>query len=183
MASHLADLYLIWLGEWLLLWWTVIRDAMIAHRNFVLVMTLICDCHGTRIPSLFTGTLVFFLNGAELSLIPVISVNLINHWSMNWAQFKDPVSHMCLVGTVVASWSLTQEVAGSNPFNDKYFCYRIHWIQWKWSYLASLVFGKNCRKIRVNTSRPESKKWWHQAYAPIRKQYLWEGPSQHHIWW
>ena len=35
---------------------------------------------------------------------------------MNWAQFKDPVSHMCLVGTVVVSWSLTQEVAGSNPF-------------------------------------------------------------------
>ena len=35
---------------------------------------------------------------------------------MNWAQFKDPVSHMCLAGTVVASWSLTQEVAGSSPF-------------------------------------------------------------------
>ena len=31
-------------------------------------------------------------------------------------QFKDPVSHMCLAGTVVASWSLTQEVAGSSPF-------------------------------------------------------------------
>ena len=31
---------------------------------------------------------------------------------MNWAQFKDPVSRMCLAGTVVASWSLTQEVAG-----------------------------------------------------------------------
>ena len=31
---------------------------------------------------------------------------------MNWAQFKDPVSHMCLAGTVVVSWSLTQEVAG-----------------------------------------------------------------------
>ena len=31
---------------------------------------------------------------------------------MNWAQFKDPVSHMCLAGTVVACWSLTQEVAG-----------------------------------------------------------------------
>ena len=30
---------------------------------------------------------------------------------MNWAQFKDPVSYMRLVGTVVASWSLTQEVA------------------------------------------------------------------------
>ena len=27
-------------------------------------------------------------------------------------QFKDPVSHMCLAGTVVAPWSLAQEVAG-----------------------------------------------------------------------
>ena len=35
---------------------------------------------------------------------------------MNWAQFKDPVSRICLAGTVVAPWSLTQEVAGSNPF-------------------------------------------------------------------
>ena len=36
---------------------------------------------------------------------------------MNWTKFQDPVSHMCLAGTVLASWSLTQEVAGSNPFN------------------------------------------------------------------
>ena len=35
---------------------------------------------------------------------------------MNWAQFQDPVSHMCLAGSVVASWSLTQEMAGSSPF-------------------------------------------------------------------
>ena len=35
---------------------------------------------------------------------------------MNWAKFKDPVSHMCLAGAVVASWSITQEVAGSSPF-------------------------------------------------------------------
>ena len=28
-------------------------------------------------------------------------------------------------------------------------------------YLASLGFGKNCRKIGVNTSRPDSIKWWH----------------------
>ena len=44
---------------------------------------------------------------------------------MIWAQFKDPVSGMCLTGTVVASWSLTQEVAGwqfeSFYCNDKYF--------------------------------------------------------------
>ena len=44
------------------------------------------------------------------------SANLINHCSMNWVQFKDPVSHMCLAGAVVTSWSLMQEVAGSNPF-------------------------------------------------------------------
>ena len=30
---------------------------------------------------------------------------------MNWTKFKDPISHMCLVGTVVACWSLIQEVA------------------------------------------------------------------------
>ena len=35
---------------------------------------------------------------------------------MNRGQFKNPVSHLCLADTVVASWSLTQKVAGSNPF-------------------------------------------------------------------
>ena len=35
---------------------------------------------------------------------------------MDWAQFKDLVSHMCLTGTVVASWSLTQEMEGSIPY-------------------------------------------------------------------
>ena len=34
---------------------------------------------------------------------------------MNSGQFKDPVSHMCLASTVVSSWPLTQDVAGSNP--------------------------------------------------------------------
>ena len=35
---------------------------------------------------------------------------------MNLSPFKDPVSHMCPPDTMVASWSLTQEMAGSNPF-------------------------------------------------------------------
>ena len=37
---------------------------------------------------------------------------------MNLAQFKDPVSHMCLAGTVVAYWSCTRGgwVAGSKNF-------------------------------------------------------------------
>ena len=46
----------------------------------------------------------------------VITINLVKKdmWdfcqytaSTNWAEFKDPVSHMRLAGTVVASWSLT----------------------------------------------------------------------------
>ena len=35
---------------------------------------------------------------------------------MNRTEFKDPVSHVCLAGVMVASWSLTQEVAGSSTF-------------------------------------------------------------------
>ena len=51
------------------------------------------------------------------SLNPANSENLIYYWSINWRRYKDPASHMCLAGTRVASWSLTQEVAGLNsPF-------------------------------------------------------------------
>ena len=35
---------------------------------------------------------------------------------MNWGQFKDPVCDLGLAGSVVASWSLLQWVAGSNSF-------------------------------------------------------------------
>ena len=35
---------------------------------------------------------------------------------MNWAQFKYPVSHMCLDGIVVGHWSLTQEVTGGSSY-------------------------------------------------------------------
>ena len=73
----------------------------------------------------------FFLNEAELSLNSVNSGNLINHWSMNWSQFKDPVPHMCLAGAVAASWSLTQEVVGSSLLLTNIFCHWFRWIQWK----------------------------------------------------
>ena len=43
-----------------------------------------------------------------------------NQWSMNWGQFKDPVSHLCVAGAVVPSWSLTLVAAGSNLFDDKF---------------------------------------------------------------
>ena len=51
----------------------------------------------------------FFLNAVEISLNSVNSANseqLIYHRSMNWAKFKDPVSHMCFAGVVVAFWLL-----------------------------------------------------------------------------
>ena len=55
------------------------------------------------------------------------SGNLINHRRMNWAQFKVVVSHMCLGGTVVAPWSLMQEVADSSSISvmTNIFCHRI----------------------------------------------------------
>ena len=57
------------------------------------------------------------------------SGNVINHSSINWAQFKDPLCYLHLAGTVVESWSLTQEVAGSNNFFKKYtiFLSQLSW--------------------------------------------------------
>ena len=41
---------------------------------------------------------------------------------MNWAQYKDPVSNMCLAGNVVACWFVGQDVIGLNThFLQKYF--------------------------------------------------------------
>ena len=60
---------------------------------------------------------IFFPKLSDLSLNSVNSANswnLINHWSINWARFIDPTSHMCLDGTLVGS--LTQEVTGSSLF-------------------------------------------------------------------
>ena len=35
---------------------------------------------------------------------------------MNLGQFKDSVFQMCLAGTLITSWSLTQQVASLSPF-------------------------------------------------------------------
>ena len=69
-------------------------------------------------------TMEFFLNEAQLSLNSVNSANsgnLINHRSMNKVHFKDLLCYLCLAGTVVASWLVTQEVEGS----DTAFCTNI----------------------------------------------------------
>ena len=72
----------------------------------------------------------------------------INHWSMHWFKFKDPVYHMCLAGAVGASWSFTQKVAGDifDPFycKDKYFC---HWIQWKHLRKTQIFMLSEARRI------------------------------------
>ena len=39
---------------------------------------------------------------------------------MNWDQFKDPVSHICLACAVGALWSLTQEVVDSSLLNEEF---------------------------------------------------------------
>ena len=34
------------------------------------------------------------------------------------SQFNDPLLYLCLIGSVVTAWSLTEEVTGlNNPFN------------------------------------------------------------------
>ena len=45
--------------------------------------------------------------------------NLVNSFSeFRESQFKEPISHTCRAGTVVASWSLTQDEAGLSPFAE-----------------------------------------------------------------
>ena len=48
---------------------------------------------------------------------------------MNWSQFKDPVSHICLADAMVASCSLTQEVVGSSPFTVMTNIFAIEFIE------------------------------------------------------
>ena len=74
---------------------------------------------GSMAPDILTLT-EFSPNGTENSMN---LGNQINQRSMNWGQLEGLVSHVCLAGAVVASWSLTQEVTGSSAFNDKYFCH------------------------------------------------------------
>ena len=58
--------------------------------------------------------------------------------SMNWVQYKDLLSCLCLCGTAVSSLSFTQEIMGSNPaislFDYNFFC---HWVQrTQWNHLV-----------------------------------------------
>ena len=112
---------------------TGLRDLII-YNEFQLSFKSLRGKGIITISMLNLSSMEFFLNGEELSLNSVISANsgnLVNHWSMNWAQFKDPVSHMCLAGAVIASWSFRQEVAGSSLLMTNIFCHWIRWMKWK----------------------------------------------------
>ena len=41
---------------------------------------------------------------------------------INFTQLKNPISHLCPVGAMVACWCLTQKVAGSSPCIDVTEC-------------------------------------------------------------
>ena len=77
----------------------------------------------TNLPSIkttwCTGSRLYWSFFPKWSVIFTEFKETDNHWSMNWVQFKVPVSHMCLAGAMIACWSPTQEVAGwrgSSPF-------------------------------------------------------------------
>ena len=107
---------------------TIYKNRMISRKSFLSMLKRINGNSITHSHSL-DWLLVKFHNANEklvvlpknigvfpkwekFSLNSANSGNQINYWSINWAQFKDPVPHICCAGTVVACWSLTQEVAG-----------------------------------------------------------------------
>ena len=78
----------------------------------------------------------------------VNSGNLINHWSMDWGQFKDFVCHICHVCfagvVVVSSWSLTKEVAVS-----KFFTVMTNILVTEFSEFNESISGKQTPNIAV----------------------------------
>ena len=65
---------------------------------------------------------------------------------MEWkfSEFRDPASHVCLAGAMVAFWSLTQEVAGSNPCDNKYLLYLLNSVK---TFRENSIVGKNITDI------------------------------------
>ena len=76
---------------------------------------LLIDLSNGWIPECLLTDIGVFPKWNRNSMNSANSGNLINHWSINWSQFKGTVSHICFAGTVVASWSLMQKVTGLNP--------------------------------------------------------------------
>ena len=69
------------------------------------------------------------------------SGNLKNNWSMNWVQFKDPISHMCLAGTGSILLSYTRGDR-FEPFycNDKNFVTEHIWGELNCVHISKVIF-------------------------------------------
>ena len=80
-----------------------------------------CEVNGLLLHGIYIYIYIFpyrvFPNWNGNSVNSANSENLKNFWSMNWGQFKDPLCYLCFPDPVVASWFLTQEVAGSNTIS------------------------------------------------------------------
>ena len=68
------------------------------------------------LPVRFDGTLMESLSHFQCTKDTYMTTKTPMEFFLNGPELKDLVSHMCLVGAVVSSWSLTQEMAGSSPF-------------------------------------------------------------------
>ena len=86
------------------------------HYAILFLDTSTILCTTKNILTKASQILELFLNGAERSLKSVDSANPGNLINLNLKTLT-----LWLAATVVAS--LTKEVAGSIPFNDKYFCH------------------------------------------------------------
>ena len=87
-----------------------------------------------------------------------IQWNLMNHWSMNWDQFKCSLCCPCLCGTVLAPMTLKQEAVGSNTtfYN---FCY-------KFCRMCQL----KCNSFSFQLFLPN---WWMGSLVPGIVVFLW----------
>ena len=98
------------------------------------------------------------------------SRNLINHWSMNWAQFVDPVSHMCIAGAMVAFWYLTQKMAGSISMSVITNILSLNWANSIKTFRKNSIGGSP--KVRERTARDQSTERALQKWvSPLRSDY------------
>ena len=93
-------------------WW---RIDVVKNQCYKYLCTLFPSLIVNSDRKLHCHSSFFFLNGAELSLNSINSGNLINHWSMNFGQFKDPLCYQHLLAAENGCWYLITEAV---------------WIQW-----------------------------------------------------
>ena len=99
------------------------------------------------------------------------SGNLVNHRSMIWAQFKVPISHMCLTAVAFCLWHKRWLGCRFEPFycNDKYFVTEF------------TEFSETFRKTPLFTSRIYLYLWFFLHYWPNTKIHLLVENNLH--WW